>query len=80
MLRRGNLDLPRLFPFFGNVQLEVLSVIAALLLFVAQSWVCFRVKERVLLSSSYDTPFSTAVAYTLLMFSPEAVPKDLVRS
>ncbi|KAF8128960.1 major facilitator superfamily domain-containing protein [Boletus edulis] len=48
----GNLDLPRFLPFFGSEQLEVLSVIAALLLFSTQAWVCFHVKERVLLSSS----------------------------
>ncbi|KAH0825774.1 hypothetical protein J3R83DRAFT_8938 [Lanmaoa asiatica] len=48
----GNLDLPHFFPFFGSAQLKVLSVIAALLLFLTQAWVCFHVKERVLLRSS----------------------------
>ena len=50
---RGNLDLPHLFPFFGSAQLEVLSVFTALLLFFSQVWVCFHVKGRVLLGSSY---------------------------
>ncbi|KAH0831034.1 hypothetical protein J3R83DRAFT_13536 [Lanmaoa asiatica] len=76
----GNLDLPHFFPFFGSAQLKVLSVIAALLLFLTQAWVCFHVKERVLLRSSYDTFYFTAVVYILLMFSAEAVPKDFDRS
>ncbi|KAG8215937.1 major facilitator superfamily domain-containing protein [Butyriboletus roseoflavus] len=50
----GNLDLPRFFPFLGSAQLGVLSLIAALLLFSTQAWVCFHVKERVLLRSSSD--------------------------
>ncbi|KAF8552273.1 MFS general substrate transporter [Imleria badia] len=48
----GNLDLPHLIPFLGSAQLEVLTVIAALLLFLTQAWVCVHVKERVLLASS----------------------------
>jgi len=48
----GNLNLPHLFPFFGSAQLEVISVFTALLLFLSQVWVCFNIKERVLLGSS----------------------------
>ncbi|KAF9242259.1 hypothetical protein BU15DRAFT_86856 [Melanogaster broomeanus] len=47
----GNLNLPQLFPFFGNAQLEVLSAIASLLLFTTHIWVCSHVKERVLIAS-----------------------------
>ena len=77
---RGNLDLPHLFPFFGNAQLEVLSVITVLLLLLSQAWVCFHVKERVLLGSSYDTSHLTAVACIPLIFPQGALPKDLDRS
>ncbi|KAG9313671.1 hypothetical protein JVU11DRAFT_6016 [Chiua virens] len=48
----GNLNLLQFFPFLGSAQLEALSVIAASLLFLTQAWMCFHVKERVLLSSS----------------------------
>ncbi|EGO26619.1 hypothetical protein SERLADRAFT_436429 [Serpula lacrymans var. lacrymans S7.9] len=48
----GNIDLPRLFPFFGTKQLEVLAVIASLLLISAHILTSYFVKEKVLLSSS----------------------------
>ena len=73
--RRGNLDLPHILPFFGNVQLEVLSIIAAFLLFVTQAWVCFHVKERVLLSSSYGTLYKCCKHSTHVF--PDVLPKDL---
>ncbi|KAH7915904.1 major facilitator superfamily domain-containing protein [Hygrophoropsis aurantiaca] len=47
----GNVDLPRIFPIFGKVQLEVLSVIACLLLLFTHSLTSFFVKERVLVTS-----------------------------
>ncbi|KIJ62081.1 hypothetical protein HYDPIDRAFT_189174 [Hydnomerulius pinastri MD-312] len=53
----GGLDLPRLLPFFGSVQLEVLSVVATLLLLTTHLWVSSRVEERILLSSSSSKSF-----------------------
>lgn len=49
---RGNLDLPRIFPFLGSAQLEVLSVIASLVLLGTHFVTAATVKERVLVSSS----------------------------
>jgi len=49
----GNVDLPRIFPFLGNGQLEVLSVIASVLLIVTQILTAVSVKEKVLVSSKY---------------------------
>ncbi|KAH6910824.1 sucrose transporter, partial [Coprinopsis sp. MPI-PUGE-AT-0042] len=47
----GKLDLTHTFPFLGDTQLEVLSVIVSLLLFLSQAATSFFVKERVLLKS-----------------------------
>jgi solute carrier family 45, member 1/2/4 len=49
---RGNLDLPRILPFLGSQQLEVLSVIASFLLLGTHVITAGTVKERVLVSSS----------------------------
>lgn len=45
---RGNVDLPRYFPFLGSEQLEVLSVIASLLVLGTHGLTAWGVKERVL--------------------------------
>ncbi|KAL4076685.1 major facilitator superfamily domain-containing protein [Scleroderma yunnanense] len=47
----GNINLPALFPFLGNVQLEVIAVIASVLLIGTHLWTAWSVKERILLST-----------------------------
>jgi hypothetical protein len=46
----GNLDLPRMFPFLGTQELQVLSVLASFFLMAVQCITCFFVKEKVLVS------------------------------
>ncbi|KAL5478314.1 hypothetical protein ACEPAI_2498 [Sanghuangporus weigelae] len=48
----GNVDLTSVFSFLGDSELQVLSVIAAVLLLSTQAWTASCVKEKVLVSSS----------------------------
>ncbi|KAF9036322.1 major facilitator superfamily domain-containing protein [Panaeolus papilionaceus] len=48
----GNIDLPRIVPFFGDSQLKVLSVVVSILLLGGHILMCVLVKERVLLKDS----------------------------
>ncbi|KAL5498014.1 hypothetical protein ACEPAH_2945 [Sanghuangporus vaninii] len=48
----GNVDLTSIFSFLGDSELQVLSVIAAVLLLSTQAWTASCVKEKVLVSSS----------------------------
>ncbi|KAG6886815.1 hypothetical protein C0995_004311, partial [Termitomyces sp. Mi166 len=47
----GTIPLPKLFPFLGTTELEVLSVIVAILLLAGHTLMAVCVKERVLLKS-----------------------------
>ncbi|KIM38864.1 hypothetical protein M413DRAFT_447558 [Hebeloma cylindrosporum] len=47
----GNINLPRIFPFFGKSQLQVLSVVVSILLLGGHVLMASLVKERVLLKS-----------------------------
>ncbi|PPQ81361.1 hypothetical protein CVT25_015468 [Psilocybe cyanescens] len=47
----GNIDLPRLLPFLGKSQLQVLSVVVSLLLLGGHVFMAILVKEKVLLKS-----------------------------
>jgi solute carrier family 45 protein 1/2/4 len=51
----ANINLPRIFPFLGKAQLEVLSVIASVLLLSTHLLTAYSVKERVLVSSVHPT-------------------------
>ncbi|KAI6041575.1 major facilitator superfamily domain-containing protein [Pisolithus marmoratus] len=51
----GNVNLPAIFPFLGNVQLEVVSVIASLSLISTHLWAAWCVKERVLIATHGPT-------------------------
>lgn len=58
----GNVKLPNLFPFLGKTQLQVLSVLSALLLLVTNGTTAYAVRERVLLEPPRkrmltETPF-----------------------
>jgi len=48
---RGNIDLPRIFPFLGKSQLQVLSVVVSILLLGGHIVMASLVKEKVLLKS-----------------------------
>lgn len=47
----GNVDLPRLLPFLGKSQLQVLSVVVSLLLLGGHILMATLVKEKVLLKT-----------------------------
>jgi solute carrier family 45 protein 1/2/4 len=49
----GNLDLPRMFPFLGTQELQVLSFLASFFLIAVQCITCIFVKEKVLVSTMY---------------------------
>jgi hypothetical protein len=49
----GNLDLPRMFPFLGTQELQVLSVLASFFPIAVQFVTSIFVKEKVLVSSLY---------------------------
>ncbi|KAF8341220.1 uncharacterized protein EI90DRAFT_2965491 [Cantharellus anzutake] len=51
----GNVSLPRLFPFLGNTQLEVLSALSGILLLTTHGLTIWTVHERVLMESPTDT-------------------------
>lgn len=53
----GNVDLTKIFPFLGNTQLQVLSVIASLLLLGSHLVMAVVVKEKILLSSKDVTGY-----------------------
>jgi hypothetical protein len=57
ILFSGNVDLTKIFPFLGNTQLQVLSVIASFLLLGSHVVMAILVKERILLSSIDVTGF-----------------------
>jgi solute carrier family 45 protein 1/2/4 len=42
----GGLNLPQIFPFFGNTQFKVLCAIAALFMLITSSVSCFAISER----------------------------------
>jgi len=48
----GNVDLPRILPFLGRTQLQVLSVVVSFLLLAGHLVMAVFVKERVLLKDS----------------------------
>lgn len=45
---RGYADLVKAFPFFGDTQLKVLCVIAAIVLALADAITCYSVSEKIL--------------------------------
>jgi hypothetical protein len=49
----GSLDLPRMFPFLGTQELQVLSFLASFFLIALQCITCIFVKEKVLVSTMY---------------------------
>lgn len=53
----GNINLPRILPFLGKTQLEVLSVIVSLLLLAGHLLMAILVKERVLCTKSRGKSF-----------------------
>lgn len=59
----GNVDLPRILPFLGRTQLQVLSVVVSVLFLVGHLVMAVFVKERVLLN---DSP---GVGYVTLLLS-----------
>jgi solute carrier family 45 protein 1/2/4 len=48
----GNVDLTKIFPFFGKTQLQVLSVLASLLLMGSHLTMAIFVKEKILISTT----------------------------
>lgn len=50
----GNWDLPKLMPWFGRTQLQVLCVLTSLGLLAAHAITCFAVRERVLVTRVDD--------------------------
>ncbi len=48
----GNLSLPKLFPFFGATQMQVITVLTSILVLLANSFTVLSVQERVLLGRS----------------------------
>lgn len=57
MLSRGNVDLTKIFPFFGKTQLEILSVVASLVLLGCHLVTAILVKEKILLPSTDITKY-----------------------
>lgn len=49
---RGNISLPKQFPFLGHTQLEVLSLLSGLLLLLTHGVTVCTVRERVLMEPS----------------------------
>jgi len=56
-LNSGNIDLPRILPFLGNTQLQVLSVVVSLLLLIGHLVMAMLVKEPVLRRKSQGKSF-----------------------
>jgi len=56
-LNSGNVDLPRILPFLGKSQLQVLSVVVSLLLLIGHLIMAMLVKEPVLRSKSQRKSF-----------------------
>jgi len=56
-LNSGNVDLPRILPFLGKSQLQVLSVVVSLLLLIGHLIMAMLVKEPVLRSKSQGKSF-----------------------
>lgn len=50
-LHSGNVDLVKIFPFIGNEQLQVLSMLASLVLMSSHAITALFVRERVLLTA-----------------------------
>ena len=46
--------MPRIFPFFGKTQLEVLTVVSSLGLLIGHAIMAYMVKEKVLVKSTGD--------------------------
>lgn len=51
-LSSGNVDMTRVFPFFGDTELEVLVVVGALLLIFTHGITAFCVKEKVVVATA----------------------------
>lgn len=51
----GNVDLPKILPFLGNTQLQVLSIVASLLLLGSHLVMAIMVKEKILLPDTDRT-------------------------
>ena len=49
----GYADLVKVFPFFGNTQLKVLCVFAAIVIILCDIVTCYAVRENVLKSEGY---------------------------
>lgn len=49
--RRGNVDMTKVFPFLGDTELEVLSVVGSFLLVVTHFLTAYFVKEKVVVDS-----------------------------
>lgn len=56
-LNSGNINLPRILPFLGKTQLQVLSVVVSLLLLVGHLVMAMLVKESVLCRKSQGKSF-----------------------
>lgn len=59
----GNIDLIRIFPFLGDTQLEVLSVVVSILLLAGHLVMSILVKERVLLKTEGANKVSKSGAF-----------------
>lgn len=57
LLSSGNINLPRILPFLGKTQLEVLSIVVSLLLLAGHLAMAVLVKERVLCTKSEGKSF-----------------------
>lgn len=56
----GGINMPSLLPFFGNTELEVLSVIGVITLVGSHLATIASVKERILLASGYALVLSSS--------------------
>lgn len=61
LIYSGNINLPRILPFLGKTQLEVLSVVVSLLLLFGHMTMATLVKERILCSKSQGKSFRQEV-------------------
>lgn len=57
----GNVDLPKIFPVFGDVEIKILAILAGLFLLTMQTTTATMVKEKILISSpaSYVSVFAS---------------------
>jgi solute carrier family 45 protein 1/2/4 len=76
---RGNIDLPKMFPIFGSMEIEVLSVVSTFFVLVTHSITAWCVKEKPSLESwvlRYTPDIQAHARTELIQHVPKRKPSE----